>query len=71
MEKLKIFLRKNRISYRKLSEMVKEIDKTIILYDPSTYCNWVHGRRKWPYNVAVAIMTITNHEILVKDLMQR
>ena len=69
MEKLKEFLKKNKISYKKLSAMVKEVDGTLPLYDKSSYCNWVHGRRGWPYHVALAIMTITNHEVLIGDLM--
>ncbi|MFH1777590.1 MAG: hypothetical protein ABH952_08560 [Candidatus Omnitrophota bacterium] len=71
MEKLKEFLKAKNISYKKLSAMVKEVDETLPLYDRSTYCNWVHGRRGWPYRVAAAIMLITNHEILIKDLMKR
>jgi len=69
MKKLKIFLKEKKITYRKLSAMVQETDKSLREYSAMAYSNWINGKRKWPYPVAAAIMTITDHQVLIKDLM--
>jgi len=71
MEKLKRFLKEKKITYRKLSAMVQETDESLREYSTMAYSNWINGKRKWPYQVAAAIMTITDHQVLIKDLMKK
>jgi len=68
MDKLKDFLKENKITLKELAIKVTEINPKIRRYSPSAYSLWISGKREWKPYVALAILEITSHKITIGNL---